>query len=306
LSWLEATLPTGADVACHVRWSSNNGLSYGDWLEVQNGAPLPGPTAAYLQIRLTLTAPPDHQATPVVSTLTVIVGELHRWTSPAINITDTTGPKLVSMVLVGLRATVEVKLDSAPWQTATNLIETGSANTMQVRATLIRTATGDAYLSSLSVFEALLLRILDDQPRLEVQPPAVTHVTCYVEDSEPLIEASAALPGVPDDKRVEVRISVPAGSSLAYAQQVADAFLAQQGRERISLVCRVPLVTRLRFDELVAVSLPYIGYTKTNPWLARVQRMVHRPLADVPHTELTLGDFLPDDVEAQIRLLRKE
>ena len=99
---------------------------------------------------------------------------------------------------------------------------------------------------------------------------------------------------------------VPQGSSLAYCKEVAERVLITKSKERLALVCQVPLITRLRFSELVPVSIPYIGYTRERPYLARVQKMAHEVLADIPHTKLWLGDFLPDDAEALVRLLLKE
>jgi len=304
LSWVEAALPSGSGIACHVRWSADNGATYGAWLEVQNGAPLPGPTAAYLQIRLTLTATPDLQDTPVVSRLSVLIGELHRWTSPAIDITDNSGPKLVSMLTTGLQASLEVKIGAGAWQPCAGLVDTGSATTMQVRVTLLRTGTDDQYLSELTILAALILQMLDE-PTPSIRPPEVTDVICYVESSEPLIEVTASLPGVPADKRIEVRISVPAGSSQSYAQSYANAYLAVHGVEKRSLTCRIPLCTRIGFGELVAIAYPPWGYGNANPWLAMVQEITHRPLASPPVTELILGDYQPDDTEALVQLIAR-
>jgi len=251
---------------------------------------------------LTLTAPPDHQATPVVSTLTVIVGELHRWTSPAINITDTTGPKVISTLVTGLQVSQEVKLGAGAWQASSGIVETGSATTMQIRLTLARTGLGEQYLSELSIFEALILQMLEE-PKPQIRPPDVTHVICYVEDSEPLIEVTASLPDVPEDKRIEVRISVPAGSSEAYAQAYANAYLAVHGVEKRSLTCRIPICTRIGFAELVAVAYKPWGRGLDNPWLAMVQEITHYPLAEIPATELVVGDYQPDDTEALVQLI---
>jgi len=302
LSYALAAVPAGSSVQAHIRWSPDNGGTPTEWAEATNGAPLPGTPQAYVQIRLTLTAPPDHQATPVVSTLTVIVGELHRWTSPAINITDTTGPKVISTLVTGLQVSQEVKLGAGAWQASSGIVETGSATTMQIRLTLARTGLGDQYLSELSIFEALILQMLEE-PKPQIRPPDVTHVICYVEDSEPLIEVTASLPDVPEDKRIEVRISVPAGSSEAYAQAYANAYLAVHGVEKRSLTCRIPICTRIGFAELVAVAYKPWGRGLDNPWLAMVQEITHYPLAEIPVTELVVGDYQPDDTEALVQLI---
>jgi hypothetical protein len=301
LLW-SASTPAGSGVIAEVRWSADNGATATAWEQATNEAKMPGTPRAYVQIRLTLTATPDLQDTPVVSGLTAIVGPLHRWTSPVISITDTGDPKLISMLTVGLKVLLEVRIGAGAWQASSGLMETGSATTMQIRLTLARTGSGDQYLSELTVLEALILHMLEE-PKPQIRPPDVTHVICYVEDSEPLIEVTASLPDVPEDKRIEVRISVPAGSSEAYAQAYANAYLAVHGVEKRSLTCRVPICTRIGFAELVAVAYKPWGRGLDNPWLAMVQEITHYPLAEIPATELVVGDYQPDDTEALVQLI---
>jgi hypothetical protein len=176
---------------------------------------------------------------------------------------------------------------------------------IQMMLTLTKTDSVAQSLDKCSLWDAIVLKMLD-RPQLTLSPPQVTHVTAYVENSEPLIEYTASLPGVPEAKKVHIRVPVPEGSSLAYCQEVAERVLIGKSKERLALVCQVPLITRLRFSELVPVSIPYIGYTRERPYLARVQKMAHDVLAGNPHTRLWLGDFLPDDAEALVRLLLKE
>jgi hypothetical protein len=182
------------------------------------------------------------------------------------------------------------------------LFQRGDGDTFQMFVEILRTDPAGS-LDSISVFDGILLRMLE-RPEIQIRPPEVTDVICYVEDSDPLIEVSSSLGGVSADRRVEVRVSVPAGSTEAYAQAYADAYLALHGKEQISLTCKVRIATRIRFDELIPVAIPYLGYTWSNPWYTSIQRKIHQPLANPPYTELILGDFLPDDTEALVRLLK--
>jgi hypothetical protein len=176
---------------------------------------------------------------------------------------------------------------------------------LQTRLTLTKTDSVAQSLDKCGVWDAIVLKMLD-RPQLTLSPPQVTHVTAYVENSEPLIEYTASLPGVPEAKKVHIRRAVPEGSTLAYCQEVAEKVLAIKSKERLSVSCRLPLLTRMRFIESVAVALPYMGYTKEKPYIGAVQRMVHKPLADPPYTQVDVGDFSPGDVEALIRLLTRE
>ncbi|HHX28259.1 MAG TPA: LamG domain-containing protein [Firmicutes bacterium] len=192
-----------------------------------------------------------------------------------------------------------------PWEKVGVVFPCSARRSLQTRLTLTKTDSAVQSLDSVALWDAIVLKMLD-RPQLTLSPPQVTHVTAYVENSEPLIEYTASLPGVPEAKKVHIRVPVPEGSSLAYCQEVAERVLIGKSKERLALVCQVPLITRLRFSELVPVSIPYIGYTRSRPYLARVQKMVHDVLAGNPHTRLWLGDFLPDDAEALVRLLLKE
>lgn len=197
------------------------------------------------------------------------------------------------------------KMADGSWTQVGAVFPCSGRQTLQARLTLTKTDSVAQSLDKCSLWDAIVLKMLD-RPQLTLSPPQVTHVTAYVENSEPLIEYTASLPGVPEAKKVHIRVPVPEGSSLAYCQEVAERVLIGKSKERLALVCQVPLITRLRFDELVPVSIPYIGYTRERPYLARVQKMVHDVLAGNPHTRLWLGDFLPDDAEALVRLLLKE
>jgi hypothetical protein len=192
-----------------------------------------------------------------------------------------------------------------PWEKVGTVFPCSARRSLQTRLTLTKTDSVAQSLDKCGVWDAIVLKMMD-RPQLTLSPPQVTHVTAYVENSEPLIEYTASLPGVPEAKKVHIRVPVPEGSSLAYCQEVAERVLIGKSKERLALVCQVPLITRLRFSELVPVSIPYIGYTRERPYLARVQKMAHDVLAGNPHTKLWLGDFLPDDAEALVRLLLKE
>jgi hypothetical protein len=194
------------------------------------------------------------------------------------------------------------KMAGGPWESVGAVFPCSARRSMQIRLTLARTGFGDQYLSGLSIFEALILQMLEE-PKPQIRPPDVTHVICYVEDSEPLIEVTASLPGIAADKRIEVRISVPAGSSQSYAQSYANAYLAVHGVEKRSLTCRIPICTRIGFAELVAVAYKPWGRGLDNPWLAMVQEITHYPLAEIPVTELVVGDYQPDDTEALVQLI---
>lgn len=304
LSWL-ASLPEGSGLTTHIRWSPDNGATYSEWEEVQSGEPMPGPTKAYCQVRFTLTPTEDLQETPTVSHLMAIIGELHRWTSPAISLADTGDPKLLVLPPTALHVIPEVNIGGAGWESFAGLINTGEAESMQFRLTLLRTGSDTQYLSEASLYEAIILQ-MQGEPTPRIRPPEVTDVICYVEDSIPLVEVTASTPGIPADKRVEVRVSVPAGSSQEYAEAYAAAYLANHGAEKRTLTCEVPLCTRVSFGELLAVVYPPWGYALNNPWLAMVQEITHRPLANPPHTEIVIGDYEPDDIEALVRLLPKE
>lgn len=174
---------------------------------------------------------------------------------------------------------------------------------IQVRLTLTKTDTVAQSLDKCSLWDAIVLKMLD-RPRITLSPPQATHVTVYAENSEPLVEYTASLASVDAAKKKHRRFAVAEGSSATYCQQVAGTLLASLSKEKVSIQCRVPLITRLRFGELVLVSVPYIGYTRAKPFVARVQKMEHHPIASPPYTELWLGDFLPDDLEALVRLLK--
>ena len=140
-----------------------------------------------------------------------------------------------------------------------------------------------------------------DRPNLRVSPPQVTHVTVYVENSEPVVEYTASI-AVEESKKIHIRVPVPEGSSLAYCQQVAEKILALKSEERLSITCKIPLLTRMRFGESVAVVMPYAGYTRENPYFGVIQKMTHYPLASPPYTEIQIGEYLPEDIEVLLRL----
>jgi hypothetical protein len=295
--------PSGTEVRWEVRHSADGGSTYGPWLAVSSlSQAIPGTLLSHIQFRATLMTT-EHQTTPSVDSLWLLVSPLHRWTSPTLDVSSLMRNRIAIGLTGSLRVMgVEMRTGSGAWQSGV-VLELDGASTAQARVTLLQTSSTQQTLDSLKVWEAITLTMLD-KPQIEVRPPEVTDVICYVEDSDPLIEVTASL-GVPADERVEVRVSVPAGSTQDYAQAYADAYLAVHGREQLSVTCKVPLATRISFGELVAVAIPYLGYTRDSPWLARVQRKTHRPLASPPHTELALGDFLPQDEEVLVRLLSR-
>jgi len=171
---------------------------------------------------------------------------------------------------------------------------------LQVKIEPSKTKIGDQYIDSLGLWDTITLPMLE-RPDIELAPPECNKVTVYTDT----IEKSAIVPGTSSDRIVEIRVEAPEGSSEAYCQQMADAILAAKSKERLSITCKVPLVTSLRFGEIVPVILPYIGATIDTPYLAHVQRMEHHILEIPPYTILSLGDFLPDDIEALVRLLKE-
>lgn len=288
---LAATIPAGTNLKAEIRYSANGGATTSNWEEFQHGQPTPGTILGYYQIKLTLTSDPGKTVSPQITGCTMATNPLHRWVSPAIDVAGK-GEQLLSVIgQTGLKVTHP------------GLFERGAQDTITLTLDILKIDATAQSLASLSLYEAVVLQMLAD-PTPSIRPPAVTDVICYVEDSVPLVEVTASL-GVADDKQVQVRISVPAGSSEAYAQAYADAYLAIHGVEKRSLTCMVPLCTRIGFGELVAVAFAAWGTTMANPWLAMAQKKVHRPLANPPHTELVLGDFEPDDTEALIRLLTR-
>ena len=171
---------------------------------------------------------------------------------------------------------------------------------LQVKIEPSKTKVGTQYIDSLGLWKTITLPMLE-RPDIELAPPECNKVTVYCG----AITKSAIVPGTSSDRIVEIRVEAQEGSSEAYCQQMADAILAAKSKERLSITCKVPLVTSLRFGEIVPVILPYIGATIDTPYLAHVQRMEHHILENPPYTILSLGDFLPDDIEALVRLLKE-
>jgi hypothetical protein len=186
------------------------------------------------------------------------------------------------------------------WQVVGVVFENPHTVSLQVKIEPSKTKIGDQYIDSLGLWDTITLPMLE-RPDIELAPPECNKVTVYTDT----IEKSATVPGTSSDRIVEIRVEAPEGSSEAYCQQMADAILAAKSKERLSITCKVPLVTSLRFGELVPVILPYIGATIDTPYLAHVQRMEHHILENPPYTILSLGDFLPDDIEALVRLLKE-
>lgn len=309
---INASVPQGTTLTAEIRHSSDGGTTPGEWIEFKSGEKMTDPFLTHYQVRLSLETE-DLSKTPEVSRCAIITNPLHKWVSPLIDVSGGNGMLMLVASKVGLN--VDMFAPYGPyfvsmWGIVEGLrcasgIFTYGGDSVKVAVELIRTNPDEEVsLDSLTLYGAVLLQMIED-PVPRVRPPEITDVVCYVEDSEPLIEVTASL-GVPDDEKVEVRISVPAGSSEEYAQAYADAYLADHGAEKRSLTCKVGLVTRVTFGELVAVAVPSWGYTEQSPWLAMVQKIAHRPLVAIPHTELTLGDFEPDDTEALVRLLTKE
>lgn len=197
------------------------------------------------------------------------------------------------------------KMADGSWTQVGVVFPCSARRSLQTRLTLTKTDSVAQSLDSVALWDAIVLKMLG-RPQPTLSPPQVTHVTAYAQNAEPAMEYTASLPGVPEAKKVHIRVPVPEGSSLAYCQEVAEKVLAIKSKERLSVSCRLPLLTRMRFIESVAVALPYMGYTKEKPYIGAVQRMVHKPLADPPYTQVDVGDFSPGDVEALIRLLTRE
>lgn len=294
---VQADIPRNTSLNTQVRFSSDGGSTYTDWLDVSDGR-MPAILGTYLQVKLELQTS-DSDVSPIVHSIGVRVSPLHRWTSPLIDISQVRDYIQIALSPTDLRVFCEISSGQGDWQVTPLQFQSPGWGQIQFRLSLEKTSFEDQYLSSVSVWDALLLRMLE-RPRIEITPPGVTKVIVYTSEG---ITAVASLDVLPEDE-VVYRVEAPKNSSQAYCQAMAEAILAAKGRERLALTCKVPLVTRLRFDELVPVVIPYLGYTHENPYLARVQRMEHDVLASPPHTILTLGDFVPDDPEALVRLLK--
>lgn len=294
---VQAYIPWNTSLKTQVRFSSDGGSTYTDWLDVSDGR-MPAILGTYLQVKLELQTS-DSDVSPIVHSIGVWVSPLHRWTSPLIDISQVRDHIQIALGPTDLRVFCEISSGQGDWQVTPLQFQSPGWDQIQFRLSLEKTSLEDQYLSSVSVWDALVLRMLE-RPRIEITPPGVTKVIVYTSEG---ITAVASLDVLPEDE-VVYRVEAPKNSSQAYCQAMAEAILAAKGRERLALTCKVPLVTRLRFDELVPVVIPYLGYTHENPYLARVQRMEHNVLASPPHTILTLGDFVPDDPEALVRLLK--
>jgi hypothetical protein len=192
------------------------------------------------------------------------------------------------------------KMAGGPWESVGAVFPRPAWPALQARLTLTKTDTAAQSLDSVALWESVLMWMYD-RPNLRVIPPQVTHVTVYVENSEPVVEYTASI-AVEESKKIHIRVPVPEGSSLAYCQQVAEKILALKSEERLSITCKIPLLTRMRFGESVAVVMPYAGYTRENPYFGVIQKMTHYPLASPPYTEIQIGEYLPEDIEVLLRL----
>lgn len=192
------------------------------------------------------------------------------------------------------------KMAGGPWESVGAVFPRPAWPALQARLTLTKTDTAAQSLDSVALWESVLMWMYD-RPNLRVSPPQVTHVTVYVENSEPVVEYTASI-AVEESKKIHIRVPVPEGSSLAYCQQVAEKILALKSEERLSITCKIPLLTRMRFGESVAVVMPYAGYTRENPYFGVIQKMTHYPLASSPYTEIQIGEYLPEDIEVLLRL----
>lgn len=332
--WVSNALSQGT-VSLEVRHSDDNGVTYSDWLPVTNASLIPGSLLKYIQFRLTLTTEDADSFSPLISSLKVIVQPEHRWISPPYDLSD---EKITWLMLATSDCDVLKSFKYGHFDDSAEFIEDGDIPSLLFEKSIIPTTQKVVYflgstfpaeiaepiagpsavsfamdissmsalasVDKLTLYKAVLLQTLED-PVINVRPPEITDVIVFVQDSEPLIEASASL-GVSEDQKVEVRFAAPAGSTQQYAQDLADAYLSLHGVEKKSITCKVPLASRVSFGELIAVAIPFWGFTVNNPWYAMVQKIIHRPLGNPPHTELSLGDFEPDDTEALIRLLGKK
>jgi hypothetical protein len=192
------------------------------------------------------------------------------------------------------------KMVGGLWESVGVAFPCSGRQTLQARLTLTKTDSVAQSLDSVALWESVLMWMYD-RPDLRVSPPQVTHVTAYVENSEPVVEYTTSI-AVEESKKVHIRVPVPEGSSLAYCQQVAEKILALKSEERLSIACKIPLLTRMRFGESVAVVMPYAGYTRENPYFGVIQKMTHYPLASPPYTEIQIGEYLPEDIEVLLRL----
>jgi hypothetical protein len=192
------------------------------------------------------------------------------------------------------------KMVGGPWESVGVAFPCSGRQTLQARLTLTKTDSVAQSLDSVALWESVLMWMYD-RPDLRVSPPQVTHVTVYVENSEPVVEYTTSI-AVEESKKTHIRVPVPEGSSLAYCQQVAEKVLALKSEERLSITCKIPLLTRMRFGESVAVVMPYAGYTRENPYFGVIQKMTHYPLASPPYTEIQIGEYLPEDIEVLLRL----
>lgn len=311
-----ASTPAGTAVAVHTRYSTDGGSTYGAWQEVIDKR-MQGVTGTHVQARLTLSTT-NAKDTPSVDKVAVIVSKIHRWTSPVINIAgagDTLMMVAISQTDLDVRIEITAGEDQyafvgpsqpiyleTPWGLVGMVFPNPEWRSIKIRLTMSKTDATTQSLDAASLWDAIVLKMLD-RPELTLSPPQITHVTAYVDKADPPVQSTASL-AVPAAKKVHIRIAVPAGSDAAYCQQVAAKVLAIKSKERISLVCRVPLVTRLRFGELVPVAIPYAGYTRDKPYVAKVQAMRHDVLAKPPYTEITLGEPLFDDAETIVRLFK--
>jgi hypothetical protein len=192
------------------------------------------------------------------------------------------------------------KMVGGLWESVGVAFPCSGRQTLQARLTLTKTDSVAQSLDSVALWESVLMWMYD-RPDLRVSPPQVTHVTVYVENSEPVVEYTTSI-AVEESKKTHIRVPVPEGSSLAYCQQVAEKVLALKSEERLSITCKIPLLTRMRFGESVAVVMPYAGYTRENPYFGVIQKMTHYPLASPPYTEIQIGEYLPEDIEVLLRL----
>ena len=102
-----------------------------------------------------------------------------------------------------------------PWESVGAVFPRPAWQALQARLTLTKTDTAAQSLDSVALWESVLMWMYD-RPNLRVIPPQVTHVTVYVENSEPVVEYTASI-AVEESKKVHIRIPVPEDPSLPIA-----------------------------------------------------------------------------------------
>jgi hypothetical protein len=140
-----------------------------------------------------------------------------------------------------------------------------------------------------------IVRFLDE-PKIGYTSRDATTVKVIVKDSSPEVSGTASLTDIAAADEIERVLYIDAGDAAA-CTAVATAWLAIHGYDQITVSGMIPLNTGLSFGETVWASIPQAGINQALP----IQRKVHRPKAQPPHTEIALGEFLPAEEEILAR-----